>query len=307
MNQNILILGAGGFIGKHLVNHFVRTGATVTAAVRKPLNFDNPLVRVIVRPFDTFEDFSDLLNDTSVAIHSASTTTPAATSSQPQIEGNLRTLLALLEAMQDKPPAHLIFFSSGGTLYGHCDTPAKESDELHPRSYHGAGKIAAEYFIRAWSEQFNGQATILRPSNIYGPGQLGTAGFGVIPAVLSAAMNSQRFTIFGDGTAERDFLYIDDFVQLVELVAKIDRGSGTNIYNAGSQTATSLNEVLLLIEKITEQNIERRWQPSRGIDISRTFLDISKARKTFAWNPIVPLQSGLSKTWQWMKHIKTEL
>lgn len=300
MKRPILILGAAGFIGRHLVTRFARAGHSVIAAIRRPVTFDDRNVRVAMADFDRRTDFLPLLSDEPIVVHAASSTTPGASAAQPQIEGNLRTTLALIEALQDTPKARLIYFSSGGTLYGARDTPAVEADPIRPRSYHGAGKAAAEHFIHVWAEQYGGSAVILRPSNVYGPGQLPKTGFGVIPTAFSAILEDKPFTIWGDGGTERDFVHISDIVELVHAVAQSIANPGVNIYNAGSGDAISLNVLLTMIETTANRPLQRHWQPARGVDIPRISLDITRAETCFGWQPRISMKEGLADTWQWM-------
>ncbi|EQD57808.1 NAD-dependent epimerase/dehydratase, partial [mine drainage metagenome] len=125
---------------------------------------------------------------------------------------NLGPLLKLLQALQTQPDCHLLHVSSGGTLYGDVDHPAPESLAAHPRSYYAAGKAAAEHFIAAYAQQHSGMATVLRPSNVYGPGQTLHGGFGVIPAAMGCLLRDAPMILWGDGESLRDYLYIDDFI-----------------------------------------------------------------------------------------------
>lgn len=307
MSRAVLILGAAGFIGRHLVSRFAGAGHPVIAAVRRPATFDDPSVRVAVAAFDQHAHFLPLLAESPLVIHAASSTTPGASAAQPQIEGNLRTTLALIEALQDTPDARLIYFSSGGTLYGARDTPAVETDPILPRSYHGAGKAAAEHFIHAWAEQYGGSAVILRPSNVYGPGQLPKTGFGVIPTAFSAILESRPFTIWGDGRTERDFIHIADIVDLVDAVGRAVVGTGVCAYNAASGNAINLNALLAMIEATTGRSLQRHWQPARGVDVPKISLEITRAKASFGWQPRVTLEEGLADTWQWISRASTSI
>ena len=212
----------------------------------------------------------------------------------------MRVTLALLEALQNAPHCNLLFVSSGGTLYGDKTVkPATESSQIAPLSYHGAGKAAAEHFISAWAQQFSRSATILRPSNVYGPGQTAKQGFGIIPNTFAKIKNDEVLEIWGDGNAVRDYLYIDDLVQLCLAILDTQMGYGITTLNAGSNTGTSLNELLSLIEDITGSRIRRVQQTKRQVDASRVVIDSSEAQKLLGWEPRTPLAEGLRQTWNW--------
>jgi UDP-glucose 4-epimerase len=163
MSDAILVLGAAGFIGRHLAESFAASGNAVIAATRKSATFTHSNISNVVAPFDESGHFTPLLARCRCVIHAASISTPGSSAAKPQLDGNLRTTLALIEALQDVPSRRLLFLSSGGTLYGDREDPAHEDDPLRPRSYHGAGKAAAEHFIHAWATQYGGTAVVLRP------------------------------------------------------------------------------------------------------------------------------------------------
>ena len=299
MNDPVFLLGAGGFIGRHLARKLAVDGREVVAATRRPVAFDPPGIRNVVQPWDERAQFAEWIARCGAVVHAASSSTPGSSAAQPQLEGNLRTTLALIEALQDAPSCRLLFLSSGGTLYGDRDAPAREDDALRPRSYHGAGKIAAEAFIRAWAEQYAGTAVLLRPSNVYGPGQPPRQGFGIIPAAFDCALHGQPLTLWGDGSAVRDYLYIDDFVALCLAAFARPLDAGAHVFNAASGEPVSLAALLERIEAVTGRDIERRHQPARRVDIHAITADAGAARSTFDWSPQVALDEGLRRTWQW--------
>lgn len=306
MKRPIVILGAAGFIGRHLAERFASAGHPVIAAVRRTADFAHAAIRVEVAPYDQSADFLPLLEGRPVVVHAASSTTPGISAAQPQIEGNLRTTLALVEALQERPCDRLVYLSSGGTLYGPRDTPAREDDPILPRSYHGAGKAAAEHFIHAWSAQYGGTGVVIRPSNVYGPGQVPRAGFGVVPTAFSAALEGTPFTVWGDGTIERDFLFIDDLINLVERATKAALGPGHHVFNAGSCKALSLRDLVSHIEATSGKRIEIRFQPARQVDIQRITLDSAKAQARLDWSTTTEIGQGLARTWAWIKGIRLE-
>lgn len=301
MKRPIVILGAAGFIGRHLAERFANAGHPVIAAVRRDAVFGHASIRVEVASYDQSADFLPLLEDRPVVIHAASSTTPGISAAQPQIEGNLRTTLALIEALQARQCDRLVYLSSGGTLYGPRDTPAREDDPILPRSYHGAGKAAAEHFIHAWSAQYGGTGVVIRPSNVYGPGQVPRAGFGVVPTALRAVLDDAAFTVWGDGSIERDFLHIADLANLVDKVVEHAFIPGMHVFNAGLGSACSLAALLGIIELVTGKPLERDFKPPRNVDVPRISLDICRAREVLDWLPAIPLEEGLRDTWQWIR------
>jgi UDP-glucose 4-epimerase len=297
----IVVLGAGGFIGRHLAEAMAAGGTPVVAATRRPATFDCAGIRNVACDFTDAPQFAPLLRDARAVVHAASTTTPGSSAAQPQLDGNLRTTLALVEALQSTPATRLVYLSSGGTLYGDREGGALENDQLQPRSYHGAGKAAAEHFIRAWASQYGGTAVILRPSNVYGPGQEPRPGFGIIPAAFDAAIRHVPLTVWGDGANIRDYLYVDDLVALCRRVLSSDLPAGTHVFNASSGRGLRLDELLDAIDATTGQPLQRDHQPSRSVDVRSIVPDATAARRAFGWTPTTPLAAGLERTWDWFR------
>jgi UDP-glucose 4-epimerase len=299
MNDAILVLGASGFIGRHLAESFASTGRPVIAATRQVAKFTHFSITNVVAPFDEPEHFAPLLERCRWVIHAASISTPGSSAAKPQLDGNLRTTLALIEALQDASSHRLLFLSSGGTLYGDREDPAHEDDPLRPRSYHGAGKAAAEQFIHAWATQYGGTAVVLRPSNIYGPGQPARRGFGIIPTAFDCALHWTPITIWGDGTTVRDYLYIDDFIALCDATLARPLDGGTHVFNAASGEAVAVDALIDRVDVVTGRPLHRTYQPARRVDIRSITADTTAARATFDWHPTTKLDEGLRRTWQW--------
>lgn len=302
MRDTILVIGAGGFVGRHLVPALVKRGERVVAVTRRAVDvMDGVEVRAsqLLEP----EDWATLLVHCRLVVHVASSSTPGSTAAQPlrEMELNLRPTLALLEAMQKYPATPLLYVSSGGTLYGRQnDQHADEATAVSPQSYHGAGKIAAEYFIGAWCAQFKGAATILRPSNLYGPGQAERAGFGVIPTAFGKLLRGETIHVWGDGSAVRDYLYIDDFIQLCLATVGASPLMGMRVVNACSGESVSLQCLFDVIEQATGQYLKRVHDASRAVDAPRVNMDASLARELYGWIPSTPLLEGLHRTWEWL-------
>jgi UDP-glucose 4-epimerase len=297
--EPVFLLGAGGFIGRQLAGQLAQQGRHVIAATRTPMQFAHPGIRNVVCPWDDAAQFAEWLPRCAAAIHAASSSTPGSSAARPQLDGNLRTTLAMIEALQDAPSCRVLFYSSGGTLYGERAAAATEADALLPRSYHGAGKAAAEHFFHAWATQYEGTVTILRPSNVFGPGQLPRPGFGIIPAAFDCARRGQPLRIWGEGSSVRDYLYIDDLLALSTAAIDASQPPGVHVYNAASGQAVRLEHLLDKIEAITGRGLDRTHAEARRVDVHSIVADATAARASFGWTPRVSLDTGLERTWQW--------
>ncbi len=294
-----MVLGAGGFIGRQLSEALATAGCTVIAATRRPATFQHPSIVNVVASYEEAADFAAPLASCFAVVHAASSSTPGSSEARPQLDGNLRATLALIEALQVRTDLRLLYLSTGGALYGDHRRAVSEDAPLRPRSYHGAGKAAAELFLNAWAEQYGGSAVVLRPSNVYGPGQSRRQGFGIVPAAFNATRLREALPIWGDGSTVRDFLYIDDLLDLCGRVLTGEWLPGLRRYNAAYGRGTSLNELLDRVDAATGHRILRDYRPPRRVDLASVVPDSSAALAAYGWAPRVPLEQGLASTWAW--------
>lgn len=303
MDSRVVIVGAGGFLGRALASTLLAEQRGVIAVHRDHSRILDPDGYVSpVRPRAP-GDIAGLLEGASAVAWMAGCTTPGTSAGRPmrEIEANLVPLFEALDALRgDKVP--LMFVSSGGTVYGADGGHAARLDNaLAPASYYGAGKAAAELFIGAWSQQTGSPALILRPSNIYGPGQPNKPAFGIIPAAMSAMLEDRELVLWGDGSAVRDYLYLSDFTRLASQALLAGFPAGVTRLHASSGTGVSLLELLALLERTSGRIIRRTHAPARSVDVPRIVLDNSDARDRLGWSPSIDLETGLRETWTWFR------
>jgi len=303
MTEAVLILGGGGFVGRSLTRALALKGTPVITVNRGTPGLEHPLVESIVGELREPAAFASLLERSRAVVHLATTSTPGTSAVQPlqEVNTNLHVTAALLQALQEHTEVELLYMSSGGSLY--ADTSGSPSDEdarVHPRSYHGAAKLASEYFISAWCDQFHGKATLLRPSNIYGPGQPERPGFGIIPAAFGKIRRSETLHVWGDGSVRRDYIYIDDLVRLCSMILDTPMPEGTRVFNACSGTSVSLNELFDAVEEATGKPLHRSYDAGRTVDASCIAMSAAYAAKVYGWHHQTSLKAGLTQTWEWI-------
>ena len=238
-----------------------------------------------------------LLDQYGIIVHLASTSTPGTFADRPvlECEENLLQFLRFIEISECRPDLPVVYISSGGAVYGEPpDLPVVESCRLAPISNHAAGKAAAECFLSVQSSRGR-RITVLRPSNIYGPGQYLKPGFGVIRTMLEHLRRGTAMDIWGNGESLRDYLYIDDFVSAMQCV--VERPiAGT--FNLGSGVGYSLNRLREIVERTTGRTLAVDHRPARPIDVKSVVLDSAVFRTAFEWAPTVGLEQGIGWTWQ---------
>lgn len=302
-HKAILVLGGNGFVGQNLIARLRATTNTEIYSVGRE-KCDRPVRGVCykVASFDAPSVVYDILPRCDTIVHLASASTPGGSAQRPSIEAeqNILPTLRLLEAMQNNPTQRLLFLSTGGAIYGSTrGNGVVEDARLSPISYYGAGKLSLETFIDSFCKQFKRSAVILRPSNLYGQNQPLRKGFGIVPTVFHAILTSHTFPIWGDGETVRDYLYLDDFIDLcIDIILDLNWAVGAKVFNVGSGQGTSLNQLLSLIESITGKNILRDYQSSRAVDVQRIVLDTTRVEHTYQWHACTSLEVGLNSCWQ---------
>lgn len=271
----VLLLGGRGFIGAAVSDRL--------QAMRMPY---------VVAGRDDRQRLPDLLRQSGTIVHLASSTTPGSSAIHPEREQeNLAFTELLVTALSCMPPKHLVYFSSGGTVYGNpSQLPVPETASLDPLSPYGLAKVLQEKQCLSLREQGHA-VSVLRPANAYGPRQPGRPGFGLVRTLLQAAKTGVPVEVWGDGEAVRDYVYIDDLVDAtMRLLARPERA---DVYNVGSGVGHSVNAVIRAVEQATRRRIEVRYQPARSADVRSVVLDSTKLMGVFGWQVQVSLEEGI--------------
>lgn len=280
--EHVLLLGGTGFIGSALATRLRQDERAVHVMGRKEVHM-----------------LQQLLPNYSTVVHLASATTPSLSSAQPGLEhANLDLTGHLVQCLQGQTDTHLIYFSSGGTVYGNpLQLPVREDSAIAPISPYGVAKAAQEDICQRL--RANGNAvTILRPSNAYGPNQTAQNGFGLVRTLIEHARLGTTFEAWGNGTNVRDFIYIDDIIEATLRLIRLPQDSGT--YNLGSGQGHSINQVKNLVEQVTGLPVRTIYRDARGIDVGAVVLNSTWLYARLGWAPSVDLVRGLEQTWHSM-------
>lgn len=305
--MNIVVIGGAGFIGSVFCRDLALAGHQIISIARAANNSRDSAIKHIDGNYDDLHNLGELYSTVDVIIHSAHDTTPSSSASQSSLEvsANLLPTLRLLEFLEKQSKAHLIYLSSGGSVYGNNSSERlTEESRISPISYYGAGKASIEHFISSYVHQSGNNATILRPTNAYGPGQLGRSNFGLIPSLMSSCLYGSTFTLWGDGNSTRDYIYVDDIARLcLASINAIDskKLQGLNVFNTAAGVSFSILEIISLIQKITGTKISIETRDARKVDVTAVSVDPSNAHKLLGWQPLTHINEGLEQTWEWFK------
>ncbi len=302
----ILVIGGTGFLGQALCRTLLARGRAVKVIARRRLArlTEDPRLEFYASPLDSEPILVKLLPRCDTVYYLAADTTPGTSARSPgaEAERNLSPALRFLDVLQAYRHIRLVYVSSGGTVYGNPSvTPVDEGQPLAPVSFHGAGKVAIEAFLRVYSHCYTGAVSVLRPSNIYGPGQAYRDNFGLIRKLLEHQLRDMPITIWGDGSYVRDYLYIDDCIEACIRASEANADTGYKTYNVGCGQGYAINTVCDLVEEVTGRPLRRLYRQSRTSDVKRIVLDSSCIREELDWSPVTSLKEGIGYTWEWLK------
>jgi len=296
---NVTILGAAGFIG-NAMSEFLesRSYQIMRVDIQKPQNASG---NWIVGDICDAATLDKATANADVVFHFASMANPSLNFSNPEIEfaENLDPFWDLVECCIKNGVSKIAFPSSGGTVYREQNEACTEETPLNPRTPYAICKVTTEYLLQYFSSNSTLETTIFRIANPYGPGQKPKPGQGVISHWLRAIQNDQPLTVFGDLESSRDFIYIDDACQLMEIACQTPFRS--EIFNIGTGQAISLRQIHETISKIFGKPIKTNERESRFIDRTSIALEPKKILKHFPEFKFTDFETGLRNTlsnWQ---------
>jgi UDP-glucose 4-epimerase len=302
----VLVLGANGFIGTHLVDALLEKRRFVRIYSRNPNRF-----RATPRDAEYVEGelgnyglIQEAVKGIEIVYHFVSTTLPKTSNDDPiyDVRSNLIDTLQLLEACVDAGVRKVIFASSGGTVYGLPQmSPIPEDHPTNPITSYGVVKLAIEKYMDVFRHLHDLDYAVLRISNPYGPYQDPGGQQGAISVFLHHLRTGQPITIWGDGKVVRDYMYVSDLVDALVLAAEIE--TGRKVLNVGSGHGTSLNELIALMDEVTGERPEVEYLAARALDVPANVLDITRVREELGWRPRITLNDGIARTWNWIKSL----
>jgi UDP-glucose 4-epimerase len=248
------------------------------------------------------DDVLNAVSDAYTVIDLVHTTVPGSSMADASfdIETNVVAAEKWLRRLNQTAVRRLLYISSGGTVYGNSQyNPIDESHPTNPICSYGITKLAIEKYIYMYSSLNGFEGFIVRPSNVYGPGQRLHIGQGVIGVMADRAVRGLPLEVWGEGTDLRDYLFIDDFVAAI--MSLLDYQGHDRIFNVSTGRGHSVLEIIEFLRKILGSLPEVRHLPNRGFDVPSSILDSSLLQEQTGWRPTIDLQEGLLRTARWLK------
>ena len=294
MTKRVAILGAG-FIGGNLIRDSFKRGYAVKVLDHNPCPDDlRGRLTWVQGEFGEEEKLHAVLGETDIVFHLISSTVPGDIIDESgELRQNVFQTLQLLRLCVEENVGRLVFVSSSSVYGPQKVLPIPETAPTNPISSHGIHKLAIEKYLQLYTYKHRLDCRIVRLSNPYGPGQKISGRQGLIGIVIGRLLNNQRVVIHGDGTIIRDFVYIDDAIDALQRLATAE--TDHYLFNVGSGTGHSVNEVIAVISRLTGKEIEVKYAESRFADIKKSVLDISRAQNILTFQLNHSFEYGLAK------------
>jgi len=301
-----LILGGNGFLGSHLAEGLVKKGYDVRVFDSFQTGMANletikGKIEIINGDFLNHADVFQALKGMDYVFHYIGTTVPATAIKDPiyDVQTNIIGTVRLLQLAVASKVKRVIFPSSGGTVYGEpASLPVQETHALNPMDPYGISKLAIEKYLDYFNRAYGLDYLILRYSNPYGERQSPHGQQGVIPVFLNRIKMGERPVIYGDGSTERDYVYVGDAVEAT--ITALEKKTVHKIFNVGSGVGTSINQLIELMSGVAGRKIEPVYAEDTAVRVQKVVLDVSRMRDEVGWKPSTSLQEGIERTWRWL-------
>jgi NAD dependent epimerase/dehydratase len=312
-HRNVLVTGAGGFIGSHLTERLIELGAHVRAFVRYNSRNDWGLLELL--PKDKLKEVETIAGDlrdgeavrqasdgVNVIFHLGSLIAIPYSYVHPRetIETNIMGALNVMTAAR-REGIERIIHTSTSEVYGTARyVPIDEKHPLQGQSPYSASKIGADKIAESYHLSFGLPVSTIRPFNTFGPRQSARA---VIPTIITQALAPGPAMVLGSLSPTRDYTYVGDTVEGFIRVAESEHSVGETI-NIGSNSEICIGDIAKKVMGKLGVNKEIRVDVKRvrpeNSEVERLWCDNSKAKRLLGWEPRVSFDEGLSRTIQWI-------
>jgi UDP-glucose 4-epimerase len=299
-----LVTGGAGFIGSHLVGRLLALGHEVRVldnfTTGKRANVEPlacPQLSIAEGDVRDASRVHELAAGCEVIFHEAAIVSVPYSVEHPQEthDVNLQGTLNVLEAAR-RAKARRVVFASSAAIYGDAPgLPKEEGMVPAPIAPYGLEKLASEHYLAIFARLYGVETVALRYFNVFGPRQDPSSAYsGVISIFVDRGRRGEPLTIFGDGLASRDFVYVDDVVQ-ANLLAAEKPGVSGRVFNVARGEKTTLNDLAKTIGRIFGREIAVKYAAPRAGDIAESLADVSRARSELGFAPAVPVEEGLRR------------
>lgn len=298
--KRILFIGGAGFIGSNIIRRLqhsdyeIHVCEPVDANLQRLEGLDVQIYHAMI---SDIEDISKIIQDNGIdiVVHLVSTLIPGS-SYDDYKEEYKHVIFPSIELMEicAQKEVRFVYFSSGGTVYGNRTDvyPFIETDPMAPISYYGWSKQMMENSIQFMHRTKGLKYLILRPSNPYGHGQNLYGKQGLVAVAIGRVLKNEAVEVWGDGSAIRDYIFIDDLAIVFKQLMNIDVINET--LNIGSGRGYSVNDVLAFLKIVSHEDFRIEYKNPRSVDVSNMVLDLSRL-KHYVNYEFTPFMEGIKQ------------
>lgn len=306
--RTCLVTGGAGFIGSHVADALTALGAKVRVADNLSGGQRENLpeaAELIDCDITDAHAVSSAIDGCEFVFHLAALVSVPASVEQPRAyhEVDAGGTVNVLEAARQNGCRRVIY-SASSSAYGDSPTLPKHEEMVpKPMSPYAAAKLAGEQYVRSHAAVYDLDAVSLRYFNIYGPRQNANSAYaGVVAAFARDLLAGRRPTIFGDGSASRDFTYVANAVHANLLAARHEGALGGEVYNVGiGRRITVLELAQQMAQAARRPDLQPQFAEPRAGDVPHSLADLTRSRERLGYEPVVEFADGLARTVDWYR------
>jgi len=292
-----IVTGGAGFIGSHMVDLLVETGFNVRVidnlAGGREANLahhaGNPRVAVEIRDIRDYGAGDPLFSGAKYVFHFAGIGDIVPSIEQPidYLSTNVQGTVRMLECARHAKVKKFVYAASS-SCYGIAQVPTTEDHPISPQYPYALSKYLGELAVLHWHQVYRLPANLIRIFNAYGIRSRTTGAYGAVFGVfLRQKLAGEPFTVVGDGSQTRDFVYVTDVAEAFSLVAETEQSG--RVYNVGAGNPQSVNRLVELLGGASVRIPKRPGEPDC------TWADVSRIKRELSWLPRVPFEEGVAR------------
>lgn len=307
--MHAIVTGGAGFIGSTLTDRLLEEGHSVLVID----NFDSgtpenlhyaehsysdrlQVAELDIRDAEATRLVRDAPGSETVLFHLAAQKDVRKSVADPAYDADINIMgsLRLLEAAREGGIQKVVFASSSGTIYGEDESllPFDEQAPQRPLSPYGISKAAFGDYLEAYHALYGMTSVSLALTNVFGPRQDPYGEAGVVAIFAQRLLGGLPCSIFGDGSATRDYVYVDD---VVDAFVRAGGGSVSGLFNIGTGVETSTLQLFQAIRDTVGETVEPDFKPARTGELQRSAITYAKAQAQLGWTPKVNVNEGVER------------